>query len=151
LGHLRKGNKEMTEKQKALYEYLLAKGDEYTPQVQVARDLYEHFGNAECCLEPKDFHNTAERLDIAKTSREINSNSMFEKIIISNSKGIKLATEEEFNKYINNQYRSIFKKLKRIREIHRKANRNNQINFMGEFVESFLEDISRNFEINIDN
>lgn len=141
----------MENKHRALYKYLESKGDVWSPQVEVARDLFEHFGNGECYLEPKDFHNTAERLDIAKTCREINSNSTFEKIIISNSKGIKLATEEEFNKYINNQYRSIFKKLKRIREIHRKANRNNQINFMGEFVESFLEDISRNFEIDIDN
>ena len=75
---------------------------------------------------------------------------MFEKIIISNSKGMKLATEEEFYKYINNQYRAIFRKLKRVREIERKARRNNQITFMGNFVEAFLKDITKNFEIDID-
>ena len=75
---------------------------------------------------------------------------MFDKIIINSSKGIKLATKEEFNKYINNQYRAIFKKLKKVREVHRKANRNNQIDFMGDFVECFLQDVSKKFEFNID-
>lgn len=140
----------MNERQKALYDYLVSMGDEWTTQADIARELYEYYGNGECCLAPKEFHDTTERLEMAKTCREINASCDFEKIIISNSKGIKLATEEEFNKYINNQYRSIFKKLKRTRELHRKANRNNQINFMGEFVESFLEDISKKFEFNID-
>jgi hypothetical protein len=143
--------REMNEKQKALYEYLETAGDNWTPQVQVARDLYEYFGNSECCLEPKDYHNTTERLKLLYDCREINSNPIFEKIIISNSKGIKLATEEEFYKYINNQYSSIFRKLKRVREIECKAKRNNQINFMGDYVEAFLKDISENFEIDIDN
>ena len=58
---------------------------------------------------------------------------------------------KEFNKYIKNQYCAIFRKLKRTRELDRKARRNNQIDFMGNFVETFLKDISENFEIDIDN
>lgn len=149
LGHLRKGG-EMSRLHKALYDYLLEKGNQYTSQSEIARDLYAEYGNAECCLEPKDYHNTNERLKLLHDCREINLNPMFEKIIISNSKGMKLATEEEFYKYINNQYRAIFRKLKRIREIERKARRNNQITFMGNFVEAFLKDITKNFEIDID-
>lgn len=129
----------MNARQKALYNYLLSRNGEWTSQSDVARELYGYFGNAECCLEPKDYHNTTERLKLLYDCREINSNPIFEKIIISNSKGIKLATEEEFYKYINNQYSSIFRKLKRVREIECKAKRNNQINFMGDYVEAFFE------------
>lgn len=140
----------METKHRALYKYLESKGNQYTSQSEIARDLYAEYGNAECCLEPKDYHNTTERLKLLYDCREINSNPMFEKIIISNSKGIKLATEQEFYKYINNQYSAIFRKLKRVREIERKAKRNNQINFMGDCVEAFLKDIMENFEIDID-
>lgn len=35
----------MNEKQRALYVYLLAIGDEWVSEAEVARDLYEHFGN----------------------------------------------------------------------------------------------------------
>jgi hypothetical protein len=140
----------MKERQIALYNYLLSRNGEWTTHAEIARELYREYGNAECCLEPKDYHNTSERIEILKTCRDINSSYEFDKIIISGSKGIKLATEEEFNKYIRNQYRAIFRKLKRTRELERKAIRNNQINFMGNFVEAFLKDITEKFEIDID-
>ena len=129
----------MTERQIALYEYLLDRGDTYTPQAQIARDLYEYYGNGECCLEPKDYHNTNERLELAKTCREINLSYDFEKIIISNSKGIKIATEAEFDKYIKNQYVATLRKLSRIYKMAKKGNRHNQIDFGGNTVEAFFE------------
>lgn len=137
----------MDNRQKALYEYLLDKNDTWTSQAEVARDLYKYFGNGECFIEPKDYHNTTERLELLQVCREINESLEFEKIIISNSKGIKLANEDEFLKYINNQYRAIFNKLRRIRNMEKKANRNNQIDFNGDIVEAFLN----NFEKPIDN
>lgn len=140
----------MNDRQKALYEYLLSRCNEWTTHADIARELYGYYGNAECFIEPKDFHNTTERVEILKTCRDINSSHEFDKIIISSSKGIKIATEEEFNKYIKNQYCAIFRKLKRTRELDRKARINNQIDFMGNFVETFLKDISENFEIDID-
>ena len=86
--------RKMTNLQMLLYNYLLARGDTWTSQVQVARDLFKEFGNGEAFLDPKSYHNTTERLNLLYACREINSNPMFEKIIISNSKGIKLATEQ---------------------------------------------------------
>lgn len=129
----------MTERQIALYEYLLEKGDTYTSQAEIARDLYEYYGNGECCLEPKDYHNTNERLRILMDIREINAGADFEKLIISNSKGVKIATEEEFERYIKNLYNSVFKKLKRVRIMEKKGNANGQIDFNGDTVEAFLD------------
>lgn len=146
LGHLRKGNKEMTEKQKALYEYLLAKGDEYTPQVQVARDLYEHFGNGECCLAPEEFHDTTERLALSKAISEINLSPDFPKIIVSSCKGIKLANEEEHHRFVARQYQAIFRKLKRAYIMERKGNADGQISIDGRTIEAYLHGVDAEIE-----
>ncbi len=128
-------------RQRALYEYLENKGDTWTSQVQVARDLYEHFGNAECCLEPKEYHDSTERLQLSQTISDINFSNEFEKIVISSSKGIKLANEEEFDRYIKGQYKSAIRKLARVYAMAKKGNRDGQIDFGGHTVESFLENL----------
>ena len=129
----------MEHRHRALYEYLLDKGDVWTPQDEVARDLYEYFGNGQAYFVPKEYHDTLERQVLSKTIAEINETFEYEKIIISSCKGIKLANEEEFIRYIKNHYRSIFKKLKRIRIMEKKGNANGQINFNGDEVEAFLD------------
>ena len=141
LGHLQKGNKTMNERQIALYEYLLAKGDKYTPQVEIARDLFEYYGNGECCLAPEQFHDTHERHLISKDIAEINGNPDFEKIIISCGKGVKIANEEEFDRYIKAQHKATIRKLARIYKMAKKGNRDMQINCVGHTVEAFLEKV----------
>lgn len=131
----------MTEKQKALYEYLLVKGDEYTPQVQVARDLFEHFGNGECCLAPEEYHDSTERTVLTKVISEINSSMDFEKIIISGKKGIKIANEEEHHRFVTKQYQAIFRKLKRAYIMERKGNANGQISIDGRTIEAYLRGV----------
>lgn len=131
----------MNIRQKMLYEYLLEKGDQFTPQSEVARDLYGYYGNGECCLEPKEYHNTNERIFITADIRAINADPDFEKIIISNSKGIKIATEEEFDRYLKSQYSATIRKLARIYKISKKGNRHNQIGINGHTVDAFLESV----------
>ena len=136
----------MKNRQNALYEYLLNNGDEWTSQVQVARDLFEHFGNGECCLEPKEYHDTTERLELSQTISQINFSSEYEKIVISSSKGIKLANEEEFDRYIKGQYKSAIRKLARVYAMAKKGNRHNQIDFGGHTVEAFLDNIDNGLD-----
>ena len=128
-------------KHKALYEYLESVGDNWTPQSQVARDLYEHFGNGECCLFPEEYHNTTERLELSQTISHINFSPEFEKIIISSSKGIKLANEEEHRIYVKSLHKSALRKLARVYAMAKKGNLNGQIDFGGHTVESFLENL----------
>ena len=128
-------------RQKALYYYLLEQGDEWTPQVKVARDLYAEFGNAECCLEPEQYHDTTERHILSKVIAEVNLNPEFEKIIISCGKGIKLADEEEHKRYVTNQYRSILRKLKRTRIMEKKGNANGQSTIDGRTIEAYLRGV----------
>ena len=135
----------MNDRQKALYEYLLSRGDEWTTHAEIARELYADYGNAECCLEPKDFHNTTERTLITDDCREISISPEFDKIIISSSKGIKIANEAEFDRYIKAQYNATIRKLARIYKMAKKGNRNGQIDFGGHTVESFLENLPENY------
>ena len=60
-----------------------------------------------------------------------------EKVIISGNKGIKLANEREFEKFITAEYREIFKKLKQIRTIGKKVLRDQQMDFEGKIYEAF--------------
>ena len=131
----------MNERQKILYDYLIERGDTWTPQAEVARELFRYYGNGECFIEPKDYHSTLERAVLTKDIREINCSADFEKIIIASGKGIKIASEAEFSRYIKAQYDATIRKLSRIYKAAKKGNRNGQIDFGGHTVESFLEGI----------
>ena len=128
----------MNARQKALYNYLLSRNDEWTTQMEIAFALNEWydvstFGGA------MDFHNSQSRLQITADIREINENPEVEKVIISGSKGVKIANEEEFARFIKKQYGAVFRRLARVRSKERKGNRNGQIDFGGHIVESFLK------------
>ncbi len=127
--------------QKKLYEFLLEQGEKYTPQSEIARELFREFGNGECCLEPKDYHNTSERCLMLRCKQSINDSADFEKIIISNSKGMKIANESEAERYLKSQYESLFRKLRRLRTMERKCNLHNQITVDGHTIDAFLENL----------
>ena len=131
----------METKHEALYKYLEEKGDVWSPQVEVARDLYEHFGNGECCLAPEEYHDTQERHILSKVISEVNLSPEFDKIIISSGSGIKLANEEEHKRYVTNQYRAILRKLKRTRIMEKKGNANGQITIDGRTIEAYLHGV----------
>ena len=128
----------METKHEALYKYLEEKGDCWTSQVEVARDLYEHFGNGECCLAPEEYHDSNERKILSQVISEINLSPDFPKIIVSSGKGIKLANEEEHKRYVTSQYRSVLRKLKRTRIMEKKGNANGQITIDGRTIEAYL-------------
>ena len=133
----------MKERQRALYEYLLSRNGEWVSQAEIARsdELYEYYGNGECCLEPREYHNTTERLLLLADLQEIKTNPIFEKLVISSSKGVKIATESEFDRYIKAQYKSAIRKLARVYAMAKKGNRDGQIGIDGTVVEAFLEKI----------
>lgn len=131
----------MNEKHIALYNYLLEKGDIWTSQVEVARDLYEHFGNGECCLAPEEYHDSHERKILSQVISEINGSLEFDKIIISSGKGIKIANEEEHHRFVTKQYQAIFRKLKRVRIMERKGNADGQISIDGRTIEAYLRGV----------
>lgn len=131
----------MNARQETLYKYLISRGDEWTSQTEVARELSLYYGNGECYLAPEEYHDTAERKLLSNDISAINLNPDFEKIIISSGKGIKIANAKESERYLRNQYTALFRKLKRIRTMERKCNLHNQMDFGGHTVEAFLENL----------
>lgn len=125
----------------ALYEFLIEQGDQWTETMDVYNNLREFYGDEEQTewFDSEMFHNTAERMQITNDIRYINNNPHFQKIIISSKKGIKIANEEEAQKYIENYYAAIFRRLKRARIIEKKAKLNNQTTLDKSVIRAFIE------------
>lgn len=128
----------LNSRQWALYAYLKDRGDQWTKQEDIAYALNEWYR----FLESDNFHDSNARLLMTKDIRAINDNEVIQKIIISGSKGIKLANEEEFSLYIKRQYGSVLRRLQRIRHKEKKGAMDGQtrIVFKSErdVIEAFL-------------
>lgn len=129
----------MNERQEILYLTLLYNGG-YLTQKQIANDLIYEYGN----YGNTDFHNSYARQVLTSDIREINNDLSVEKIIVSSKNGIKLATKDEATRYIKGQYAALFRKLKRIRTLEKKARLDGQFKIFtdenGDFVSSFVEE-----------
>lgn len=124
------------ERQVALYDYLISRGDRWTDQRQVTDsiNLYPTFNPS------KNYHNSSARRLLTKDIKAINSSDTYFKIIISGSDGIKIATEKEAYSFLKSESKEIFKKLKSVRKMMKKASRDQQIDLEGRIAEAFLKD-----------
>lgn len=120
----------------ALYAFLNDQGDEWTPMIDVYHGMYgvyPYWTNG-------DFHNSHARRLISADIQAINECSSFEKIVIKGNHGIKLANEEEVTAYINNLYASVFRKLKRVRTIEKKASLDGQFQILTDnYIDAFIK------------
>lgn len=123
------------ERQVALYDYLLSRGDKWTSMERVTDSisLYPAFFTS-------NYHNSTARRMLTKDIRDINSSDTFFKIIISGSDGIKLATENELSKFLSAETAEVLEKLKIIRKIMKKVSRDQQIDLEGRIAEAFLKE-----------
>ncbi len=130
----------MNDRQRMLYELLLLYNEYPIKQADIGRIFIADYDDCDC----KDYHNSHARQVLTKDIRTINNDLSVEKIIISTSKGIKLATKDEAVKYIQSQYAAVFRKLKRIRTLEKKARLNGQFKILtdenGDFVSTFVDE-----------
>lgn len=126
----------------ALYEFLIEQGDQWTETMDAYNSLREFYGDEEQTewVDSEMFHNTAERMRMTNDIRYINNSPHFQKIIICGKKGIKIANEEEAERYIKNLYYAVFRRFKRVRTIERKARLDSQITLNNQTIEAFLEE-----------
>ena len=125
-------------RQKALYKFLLEKGDQWTHQIDVATALSEFYYFRK---EKEKFHDSNARHTLTKDIRAISISDEIPKIIVSSGKGIKIANREEWEIYIKSEYKSVFNKLKRVRRKERKGCLDGQMQIYNRdaFIEAFLE------------
>lgn len=135
---------ELNARQWAVYNLLKNNPDRYRTQLEIVLLLREFFPQ-EFTLDA--FHDSAARHTLTADIRAINQSEVIQKIIISNSKGVKIASQEEFAKYINAEFAAIFRKLERTRQKARKAGLDGQMRIVlgseRDTIEAFADSINR--------
>ena len=127
-------------RRRVLYNTLLGLGDKWIEQADLLELMQDYYPNALC----KDMHNSTARRMLSDDIQKINCSLVYEKLIFCSSKGIKLATYEESFKYIKNQYKAVFNKLKRIRTLESKAKQDGQYLLVdGRFIDAFIDKLER--------
>ena len=116
----------LTERQIALLEHLQANCGRFCTQYEIAMALPQCYP-VDAFLTASEFHDSAVRLQITKDIRAINDSDDVQHVIISCREGIKLASREEFDSYIKNQYASVFRRLNRVRRKERKGKLDGQL------------------------
>jgi len=121
------------ERQVALYDYLLSRGNNWTSMEQVTDsiNLYPAFFLGY-------YHNSFARRLLTMDIRDINESDTFNKIIVSGGRGIKLGTEKETEHFIRSEIKEALSKLEVARKLMRKCSRDQQITLDGEIKEVFL-------------
>lgn len=133
----------LNSRQWALYRYLKKKGDQWTTQYQIVRDLSDVYNYFED--DYVTFHDSPVRHTLTKDIRTINDSDYIHKPLLSGGKGVKLANKQEIDKYIGSNIMSAVRKIKRLRKLADKADKNGQYRlklsqYQKEIYESLLED-----------
>lgn len=127
-----------------LYDFLKKQDpNEWITQKEIALALQEVFP---CTLKDmQDFHNAPARHQITDAIRRLNASDLLPKPILSGARGVKIANEQEFDLYINSNIKAVLNRLKRLKKLAEKGNKNGQYRFklskyQKEVYESFIED-----------
>lgn len=121
---------ELTPRQWRLYNILKAQASvgKWTSQF----DLYCYMSAWEdtrypVVLDDSKFHNSRTRIMMTEDIRAINNSAVIQKIILSSSKGVKIANEEEWKKYKESKKKSLLAQLKRYSILLQKARNDGQM------------------------
>ena len=135
---------ELNPRQWAVYNLLKNNPDKYLTQMSIVYALHEYYDTS---FYNDQFHDSAARHMLTSDIRAINQSEAIQKIIISNSKGVKIANSEEFAKYINAEFAAIFRKLERTRQKAKKAGLDGQMRIVlgseRDTIEAFADSINR--------
>ena len=122
----------------ALYNYLKNNSDQWVTQKEIALALPSAYP---CTVEDmQDFHNCHARHLMTADVRTLNESGLIQKIILSSAKGVKIASEEEFDRFIGRQINSAVRRLQRVKSLAEKGNRNGQCKItLGKYERDFIE------------
>ena len=138
---------ELNPRQWAVYNLLKNNPDRYMTQQEIANALPNYFVSFMNPYDESTFHDSAARHMLTKDIRTINKSDVIQKVIISNSKGVKIASSAEFEQYINAEFAAIFRKLARTRQKAKKAGLDGQMRIVlgseRDTIEAFADSINR--------
>ena len=135
---------ELNPRQWAVYNLLKNNPDRYMTQQDIVYALFPHYDMG---FQHDQFHDSRARHMLTKDIRTINNSDVIQKVIISTSKVVKIASQEEFAKYINAEFAAIFRKLERTRKKAKKAGLDGQMRIVlgseRDTIEAFTDSINR--------
>ena len=108
-----------------IYNYLKEHTDEWIMQEDLAIDLFSDEWDNQVS-KATGFHNTALRKTITNAIRNLNNSPIIQKIILSSSKGVKIANRDEVDNYIGRHINAVVARLNRLKLIAKKASRDGQ-------------------------
>ena len=114
----------LNSRQFRLYDYLKERGDQWTTQFKIVNDLRHLYHYEEDDL--VTFHDNPARHLLTKDIRAINESDYLPKPILSSAKGIKIANKEEFDTYMNKNFNSLLERMKRLKKLAAKGNKDGQ-------------------------
>lgn len=127
-----------------LYNFLKANSDKWVKQVEIAKALPTIFPTTEEDL--LDFYNSNCRKTITKALRRLNEHHTIQKIILSTGKGIKIASQEEYNTYIGRKIMSAVRHLQRVKKLADKASKDGQMRIVFNKERDTIEAFIKNYE-----
>ena len=135
---------ELNARQWAVYNLLKNNPDRYMTQKEIVYALSNYYANT---FTDDRFHDSRARINLTFDIRAINDSDVVQKIIISDNNGVKIASEKEFEQYIDAECASIFRKLARTRKKARKAGLDKQMRIVfgteRDTIEAFTDSINR--------
>lgn len=135
---------ELNARQWAVYNLLKNNPDRHLTQIEIVYKLRDYYDTS---FYNEQFHDSNARHLLTKDIRAINESDIIQKVVISNNKGVKIASSAEFEKYINAEFASIFRKLARTRQKAKKAGLDGQMRIVlgneRDTIEAFADSINR--------
>ena len=101
----------------ALYAFLRGR-EGWIPMQDLAyyvKDIYPTYGWV------SNFHNSHIRRKLTADIEAINGDPKYERVIISGNRGVKIADNDELDRFLRSEYKEIFRKLDRVRRFAKKA------------------------------
>lgn len=122
-----------------IYNYLKDHTDKWVPQEILAKDLfYDEWYRTHYDGIP--FHDTKVRKKLTNAIRNLNNSFVIQKIILSSSKGVKIAERDEIDKYIGRHINCVVARLNRLKLIAKKASRDGQYKItFGKYERQIIE------------
>ncbi|MBR5202902.1 MAG: hypothetical protein IKW45_06525 [Clostridia bacterium] len=132
--------KHLNTRQWVLYNFLKEQ-DAWITQFEIAQELQQFY----FCDDRNRFHDSQARKTMTADIRTINDCPKIQKIVLSTPRGVKIATEEEFDKYIGKEISNAVKRLERAKNKAIKGNRGGQLKItFGAYERNIIEAFLKN-------
>jgi len=135
----------LTPKQWRLYDLLKDNTHRWITQLEIQQTLKSEYPDYDG---QQNFHDSGARLWITNDVQKINESDVIQKIILSSSQGIKIASAEEYRVWSQNKWKSLKQQISRLAWKDHKARLDGQMKLVfGESMErDYYEAFVKNYK-----